>query len=276
MGYLVQARDGVSPCIKEALSIWVRTQRRDKYPYISLNVANKMRKLVARGYTTEGVILTLTSLFYVPKVTYDIRMVFYATVSGLNDYLWDPKSMLTSMGSLIMMVGPEMHMVDLDAGEFFYIFRLSLVLTKYCGVDFGPYMGHKKYRQGTTLFMHWVCLMMGLVLSHYSAIQGILWASEVVRGDRSDPDNPFRWDKIMLNLPRDLSHPPRTPWMSKLRGGNQYLAAYFTTYMYDSIVAAGSEKEAQRASRRVGSIWKYLGLQYSPQKRSMDGQGGGP
>ena len=54
-----------------------------------------MMKLVARGYITEGEILAMTPLFYVPKVTEDILMVFDATVSGLNNSLWDPNSMLT-------------------------------------------------------------------------------------------------------------------------------------------------------------------------------------
>ena len=68
------------------------------------------------------VILALTSFFSVPKGTYDIRMVFDATLSGLNNYLWDPNFMLPSMGSLLMIVGPETYMVDLDFGEMFYKF----------------------------------------------------------------------------------------------------------------------------------------------------------
>ena len=83
-----------------------------------------MRKLVARGYITEGVILTQISFFSVPKGTDDIRILFYVTVSGLKDSLWDTNFMLPSMGSFIMMVGPEMHMVDLDVEEMFYKFRL--------------------------------------------------------------------------------------------------------------------------------------------------------
>ena len=83
-------------------------------------------------------------------------------------------------------------MVDLDVREMFYNFRLSLVLAKYWGVNLGSYLGHKKDRQGTPLWINWVCLMMGLVLSYCSAIQGLIWASEVARGDRSDPDNLFR------------------------------------------------------------------------------------
>ena len=84
-----------------------------------------MSKLVARGYITEGVILALTYLLSVPKVTDDIRMVFDATMSGINDSLWDSKCMLPSMGIFLMMVGSETHMFDLDVGEMFYNFKLS-------------------------------------------------------------------------------------------------------------------------------------------------------
>ena len=75
-----------------------------------------MRELVARGYITEGIILALTSLFYVPKGTDDIGTVFDATVSGIKNSLWDPNVMLPSTGSLIMMVGPDTHMVDIYVG----------------------------------------------------------------------------------------------------------------------------------------------------------------
>ena len=118
-------------------------KRQEKHPSVNLKVANNIRKLVSRGYITEGVILTLISFFFVPKRTDNIRIVFYATVSQLNDYLWDKKSMLPSMGSVFIMVGLKAHMVDLDVGEFFSNFQLSLVLAKYCGVDLGYYMGRK-------------------------------------------------------------------------------------------------------------------------------------
>ena len=82
--------------------------------------------------------------------------------------------------------------------------------------------------------------MMGLVLSPHAFIQGMLWASEVLRGDRSHHDNPFRWDTIRLNLLGDPSYSPKIPGISTVQGGTQNLAADFTTYLNDSIVAAGS------------------------------------
>ena len=98
--------------------------------------------------------------------------------------------------------------------------------------------------------------MMVLVLSPYAAIQGLLWVGEVVRGDRGDPDNPFRWYKIILNLPGNPIYSPTIPWMSNFREGDQYMFADFTTNVDDSIVVAGPAEEAWRASRRVRYIWK--------------------
>ena len=49
-------------------------------------------------------------------------MVFDATVRNLNDFLWGLEFMLPPMGSLLIMVGPKTHMVDLDSGEMFYNF----------------------------------------------------------------------------------------------------------------------------------------------------------
>ena len=107
-------------------------------------------------------------------------MVFDATVSGLNNTLWDPNFILPSMGIFLMMVGLETHMDNLYAGGIFYNFQLSSVLAKYFGVDLGSYLGNNKDRQGTFLCMRWVRLMMGLVLYTYYEIQGRLWESEVV------------------------------------------------------------------------------------------------
>ena len=104
------------------------------------------------------------------------------------------------------------------------------MLAKYFRVYWGSYLGNKKDRQVTPMCMLWVSLIVGLVLSLHAAIQGLLWASEVVRGDRSDLDNPFRWDKIRFNLPGDPSYLPTITWMSKIWGGwAQELAVYFTT-----------------------------------------------
>ena len=45
--------------------------------------------------------------------------------------------------------------------------------------------------------------MMGLIFYYYVSIQGSLWTSKVVHGDRRDYDNLFSRDSVMLNLKGD-------------------------------------------------------------------------
>ena len=113
-----------------------------------------------------------------------------------------------------MLVGLKTHMVDLYVREIFYDFRLFLVLENYCGVDLGSYLGHKKDKQGKTLWILWVHLMMGMVLAISSVVQGLKWSSEVVSVDSSDPYKPFRWDKIRLNLPVEPNYSTKISWVS--------------------------------------------------------------
>ena len=61
--------------------------------------------------------------------------------------------------------------------------------------------------------------MMELVLYPYAAIQDLLWVSEVVRVDSRDPDNPFRWDNIRLNLPGDPSYSQKFLGCQNFGGG---------------------------------------------------------
>ena len=42
--------------------------------------------------------MALTYFFSVSKLTYEVRMFFYATLSGINSSLWDTNFILTVMG----------------------------------------------------------------------------------------------------------------------------------------------------------------------------------
>ena len=157
--------------------MWMRTKGQEKHPFISLKLANKMSKFVVRGYITEGVILALKSFFSVPKGTWYICMVFDTTVIRINNSLWDPNFMFLLMVSLLMMLGPKIQMVNLYVEVIFYNFRIYSVLEKYFWVDLGYYLRHNKEQKLTTLWMRWVRLMMGLVLSPYDAIQALITLS---------------------------------------------------------------------------------------------------
>ena len=53
-------------------------------------IKKKVDKVRSRSYISGGTVLSLTALFYVPKIEDDIIMVYYLTALGLNDELWDP------------------------------------------------------------------------------------------------------------------------------------------------------------------------------------------
>ncbi len=81
-----------------------------------------------------------------------------------------------------------------------------------CGVDLTNYFG-----EGRLLWERWMRAAMCLKSSPYQAVQAILVAKEVIRGDRKDPTNAFRWDTVRLNLPGSQTYDPRLPWVSKIR-----------------------------------------------------------
>ena len=49
---------------------------------------------------------------------------------------------------------------------------------------------------------------MGLMLYPYADIQGLLWEIEVVWRERSNPENPFRWESVRLNRKGDIYYYP--------------------------------------------------------------------
>ena len=97
----------------------MRPQRQEKYLMVRYKVESNMSNLVLRGYLAGLFILDLAYFFAVPKLTEDIRMVFDTEVRGLNEALWYPNFIILVVESIIVMVGPNTHMVDLDVGEMF-------------------------------------------------------------------------------------------------------------------------------------------------------------
>eukprot|EP00978_Attheya_sp_CCMP212_P005652 scaffold12675_cov60-Attheya_sp.AAC.2 len=59
------------------------------------------------------------------------------------------------------------------------------------GVDFTKYFPSE---DGGVVWEAWQRAAMGLRSSPYQAVQGVAFAEEVVRGDRTQPTNVFRWD----------------------------------------------------------------------------------
>jgi hypothetical protein len=108
-------------------------------------------------------------------------------------------------------------MSDNDVGEMFLNFMLHEDVRKLCGVDFTLY--YPKELEGSdmnVLWERWQRCAMGLRTSPYQAIQGILWAEELIMGDRLDENNVFQWNQLQLNLPGSADYDPLKSWVRKL------------------------------------------------------------
>ena len=58
---------------------------------------------------------------------------------------------------------------------------------------------------------------MGLKVSPYHACKAVTWAKCISMGDRLDSNNPFAWDKVVLNLPGIEEYHCHIPWVFKQR-----------------------------------------------------------
>jgi hypothetical protein len=136
-------------------------------------------------------------------------------VNGLNDVLWVPRFMLPSVHSHLRAVENGTFMADVDIGEMFLNFMLHAGVRPFAGVDVSHYFPGETAERD---WERWVRATMGLTSSPYQSIQeGMAFAEEMIFGDRHDPRNPYRWDRIRLNLPGQRDYDPSLPWVSKVR-----------------------------------------------------------
>ncbi len=84
--------------------------------------------------------------------------------------------------------------------------------------------------------------MMGLTSSPYVNTKGQLLATEVVLGDRHDPGNLFRWEKVIPNLPGSEHCEPRFPRLWKAQDADsRRLVVPLVQYVDDLQVAGSTE-----------------------------------
>jgi hypothetical protein len=117
---------------------------------------------------------------------------------------------------------------------------------------------------------------MGFVFSPYQTIQGMLWAEEVILGDRTDPNNPFRFAVVVLNLPGSPDYTPALPWVSKRRSLHGPLASDLCIYVDDCRVISCTFHDCWHATQRLARILNFLGLQDATRKRRGPSTSPGP
>ena len=188
--YRHQIRDGLKLWIKHQLPKWQVPQRHESDALVRGYVRNKLITVRERGYIAIGFIIALTSYFSVPKGDDDIRVVYDGTKSGLNAALWAPWFPLPTIEGHLRAVEAGYYMGDLDIGEMFLNFILDEEIQQYAGVDLTPYFPDElTTRKIKVLWERWTRCAMGFTTSPYQAVQGVLFADEVIRGDRLDPTN---------------------------------------------------------------------------------------
>jgi hypothetical protein len=218
--YQERIRDGIKVHFRTAAPRYVVPQRDVRDPKIKEKVIEKIQKVRMRWYIADGYVVSLTSFFDVPKGDDDIRLVYDGLVGGLDDSLWVLRFALPTLNGHLRAVEEGTYMGDLDVGECFLNFMLHPTLRRYAGVGFTlffPTTGCMGPNEASTVWETWLRAAMGLKSSPYQAVQALGFAEEIIRGDRRDPRNIFRWERVRLNLPSCEAYNLSLPWVSKVR-----------------------------------------------------------
>ena len=264
--YRKMARDGIPYWFKGKKTKIKRPQAYEKDINVRIRVTEKLSTVRNKGYIKSGYVKSLIKYFAVPKGEGDVRMVYDGTSSGFNDYLRAPSFGLPTIDSMLRSVDHTTWFGDLDVGEQFLNFQLCEEAQIYCGVNMTPYFLTELKQGCTKIWERWTRCLLGAKPSPYQAIRFMMWAEHMVRGDRRDPNNPFRWSHSTVNLPGSKVYDPSLPWISKLRPDGT-LASKFYIYVDDVRVTGPSEEDIWRALRKFSSTISYLGIQDAARKR---------
>jgi len=265
--YRYKVRDG-SPvyCRGQYLPHYFKKQVWPKDKAALAECKRKISKVRDRRYIVPGEDISCTGFIAVPQGTDDIRMVYDATKCGLNAAVWAPNFGLPTIDSVLRNADGSTWFGDIDLGEMFLNYFLDERLRSYAGVDVrGEFPDSEGYER-------WERSLMGFRPSPFLCTQTFGWGEDVIRGDRHALDNPFRWDKVVLNLPGSQQFDPCLPWVYRWDSVDSRIASFFETYMDDIRTGGASEALTWEASRRVASVVQYLGQQDAPRKRRPPSQ----
>ena len=264
--YWREARDGAKVWVKGNLPTCKEKQRVPRDAGIFAQVKKKVDKVRQRGYLGGGLIKSLTSFFEVMKGLSDIRMVYNATSSGLNDAVWAPWFSLPTVESHLRAVDVDTFMADNDIGEMFLNFMLDVELRPFAGVDLSLLFPEEMFPGVSCLYERWERMLMGFRPSPYLTTRDMMRLEPLLKGCRLDPNNVFRWEKAILNLPGMGKYQPGKPWLYRVRKDGTMAADLFI-YIDDLRPTGPSKKECWDAAHQVGSRLTWFGLQDAARKR---------
>ena len=144
----------------------------------------------------------------------------------------------------------------------FLNFPLDLAIIPYCGVDLSWMEDGKR-----TTWESWHIMTMGMKPPPWVTCRLIGWMLEFVGEDNKEKNNPFRWDKVILNLPGDPCYDPNLPRVYKWNEILQTIACDVKVFVDDFRITGPSFVSTTRATRRLETRMGYLGTQDATRKR---------
>ena len=237
-------------------------------PEIRRKEAEKLKNVVWKGYLETGFVKNLTHCFSVEKGE-DIRMVYDATKSLLNEACWAPNFMLPTIDSVTDCATSSSYFGDVDAAEMFLTFPLNSQIRPYAGVDLSKVLDNP---EGAKLWLRWNRCGMGFTFSPYIAIRGHSVGMEHIMGDRKDTSNPFHWSSVIFNYPGTPSYNPTLPRVYKWNDVAKAIAGDQKTYVDDTRAIGHNKNNCENLLHKTESGMSYYGMQDATRKRRPSGQ----
>ena len=107
--------------------------------------------------------------------------------------------------------------------------------------------------------------MMWIIYSPYHACQVVTWGKCIAMGDRLYSNNPFAWEKVVLNLLGNKEYYFQRPWEFNQRV-DEFFAAEIFIYVEDGRPIRPTKNVFWEASRRWGLTCSWLVIQDASRK----------
>ena len=263
-----------------------------------IETRKKVFQLRYRHFIEKGFTDLITQRFSVVKLEVEgkileIRVVWNSKSNGHNSTLWAPGFMLDDIGDVKEMVTKWLSVLAaayLDAGsppQDYTRPASSFVKSKQGDIDVGAmfnnFRAHPSERHALGVriintrpepeyepheFWRFCALHFGGRPSPYLACQSQRLILELAKGDRHDPENPWQWHTVRLNLPGDLEYDPSMPRVMLLRRDGE-LATREADYVDDihpCIRELDGSGKARAACARLKSKMNSFGNQADDRK----------
>jgi len=151
-------------------------------------------------------------------------------------------------------------------------YALDLDIRQYAGVDITELDADKVGSTCKRVLERWTRSLMGFKPSPYVCTQTFAWSEEIIVGDVSTSENPFYWDKLVLNLSGMEKYDPTMPRVYRWDSIRGVMASFFGTYINNNRIGGASKLACNNTLRRVASKINYLGQQDKARKRGQPTQ----